>query len=159
MIHFKPSALGVPLGIDSAHRPHIHESWLRSEVLRIARCSTSHHLFEVGRHMFVSRLQRFNVPNTLISLIQQFDPYLQAEARSEHHARHGRSQVSSNAWIVLPHHPAWRSGRLRHIIASLVGEPWWQQFLQYEWPHSSFGCIQVSWKLLRSTISNQLGRR
>ena len=74
--HFKESSLGVPLAPDSLHQTNVHLAWMKSEIRRFSALSSDHDLFHQAKDTFMARLHRFLIPNTLTTVLDQYDPFL-----------------------------------------------------------------------------------
>ena len=61
-VRWKPTSLGVPLGMRSAHNHSTLIAWKRGEIRRVALVSSTRSLFMEGIKMFMNRLKRYMEP-------------------------------------------------------------------------------------------------
>jgi hypothetical protein len=114
--YFKPTALGRPLALSSAHPPHIAK-WPLSVLKRLARLSHSREAFEVAKRHFVSRFRDSFAPAKLISTLTNFDPYLKLPLPRE------VAESSNTVWLVLPYHEIWHRAALTSALRRLTESP------------------------------------
>ena len=98
------------------------------------------------------RLRRFHAPCCFASELTKYDPY---------HARNGTHRTQNDrpvcAWLVLPLHPAWSAAFLQSCFSSVLNQPWWRQFCEYEWPSSQFCNVRISWKCTGKRVLQYFG--
>jgi hypothetical protein len=113
-VRWKPTSLGVPLGMHSAHNHNTLIAWKRGEIRRVASVSSTRSLFMEGIKMFMNRLKRYMEPVLNLKALAKFDPYTDLAVKKCFRLTFEgptRSIRPPTAWLVLPYHWIWK-GRL-----------------------------------------------
>ena len=149
----KPTSLGIPLDVTSAHPPRVHLSWPVGTISRVQSLSTHREHAESAKATLVNTFQRHHAPNFLIELLNRtpawksnFGPMLSC-----------KSEV---LWLPLGFHPTLHR-TLSKAVAELTKNVQWQQFYSMAFGVSCL-CVRLSWyNALRSQafVIKKLGRR
>ena len=148
----KPTSLGIPLDVTSAHPPRVHLSWPVGTISRVQGLST-HREHAVSAKALVNRFRRRHAPSFLIELLNRTPAW---------HSNFGPipSCKSGVLWLPLGFHPTLHR-TLSKAVAELTKSVQWQQLYSM-----AFGvacpCVRLSWyHALRSQafVIKQLGRR
>ena len=67
----KPTSLGIPLDVTSAHPPQVHLSWLVGTISRVQGSSTHREHAESAKATLVNRFRRHHAPSFLIELLNR----------------------------------------------------------------------------------------
>lgn len=135
LTHWKATSLGVCLSPLSSHLESVHISWMFSEIVRVAKTSSSYPLFKIGKQTFLDKLRNNNIPSKVIRSLAKFDPYIQTPS--------ARGKRRDRIFVVLPFHP---------VLAPLAGmvKQFSQQLHIANLYSMSFGRpppeVTISWK-------------
>ena len=67
----KPTSLGIPLDVTSAHPPQVHLSWPVGTISRVQGLSTHREHAESAKATLVNRFRRHHAPSFLIELLNR----------------------------------------------------------------------------------------
>jgi hypothetical protein len=108
--YIKPSNLGIPLGIQSAHPLSVHTSWPKGVLHRLSTLTNSMHDLEQVKCLFVERLrQSFHHP-VLTQQVANLQLNTHLVPRKNKTCVRGK-----DLWCVLPFHPALKSVMTREL--------------------------------------------
>ena len=125
----KPTSLGIPLDVTSAHPAQVHLSWPVGTISRVQGLSTHREHAESAKATLVNRFRRHHAPSFLIELLNRTPAW------------------KSNLGLILSFHLD-PPGSILHTIVS-------RRSCQAP-PHSPIGrrdCIAVSSKSSRASVS------
>ena len=103
-VHFKETALGRVLGDNSSHPGFIHVAWMKQELRRFARNSSTYDDFCWAKSVLISRLESCCIDKDIVAQVQAHDPYLANLLNNSSCARSRKKHASENVRIVLPYH-------------------------------------------------------
>ena len=92
----KPTSIGVPLGVSSAHNPSVYFSWPNSMVRRLAARSSTESIAVLHKQKLLDRYKAEYADDLTIAIIAKADPWKPSELSLPR---------PSALWLRLPYHP------------------------------------------------------
>ena len=148
----KPTSLGIPLDVTSAHPPRVHLSWPVGTISRVQGLSTHREHAKAAKVTLVNQFRRHHASLFLIDLLNSTPAWK---------SNFGPTPCRKSQVLRLPlgFHPTLHR-TLSKAIADLSKCVQWKHIYSM-----AFGvacpCVRLSWYNARSqaTIINQLGRK
>ena len=154
-VHFKETALGRVLGDNSSHPGFIHVAWMKQELRRYARNSSTYDDFCWAKSVLISRLESCWIEKDIVAQVQAHDPYLANLLKISSCARSRKKHASENVRIVLPYHFTMR--RLPMFLREWYNSPEMKAVLRAAWDMVlPFDQLLVSWRLASSNLGTIL---
>jgi hypothetical protein len=166
--HVKPTSLGIPLSVDSAHVPSICKRWPISYIFRLAMNSSTMSEFAIAKKRFINRLVEHKYPPAYISSFMVCNPW-SGVPKSHNFPQVCRSS-KNKMWLCLEGHPLWQSLNLTSYANIVASDP--EMLFRWRTLKCNFPCdfpfdfsIGVAWRLpgqhysvhLRKLIQGPMG--
>lgn len=147
-VHWKESALGIPLSMRSAHPTSALHEWKFTEIQRCAKNCNTYRDFDLSRSVLLQRLSRHHEDAEMLSLLTNYDPYTARVLRER-----GGAPKPKSLWLVIPFHPCWQRSGLNKALRALCEQPNFRHWMQHALGARS-GDIRLAYKLAGKNLVN-----